>query len=298
MVMPDSKPAPDLDARQCRKAYAARIDAVIDYIGQALDGDLSVQRLSEVAHFSTCHFHRQFTRYTGITVARLVRLLRLRRASMRLAFNPHETITQIALEAGYENPESFSRAFKQAHGQSPSAFRKLPQWQNWQVRPLTNTQERTLNTDVELVDFATTRVAAVEYQGPEPQSYTATMKLVAWRREHGVGPQMGRTFGVHYSDPNTTPPAEYRLDVCVSYERDVLPNAHDVVAKEIDGGRCAKIRHLGSRSYIAEADYLYREWLPASGEELRDFPMFFHYVNVGPDVREADMITDVYLPLL
>lgn len=34
-----------------------------------------------------------------------------------------------------------------------------------------------------------------------------------------------------------------------------------------------------------------------SGEALRDFPIFFHYVNVGLHVQEHDMITDVYLPL-
>jgi len=26
-------------------------------------------------------------------------------------------------------------------------------------------------------------------------------------------------------------------------------------------------------------------------------PIFFHYVKLGPNVREQDMITDVYLPL-
>jgi len=30
---------------------------------------------------------------------------------------------------------------------------------------------------------------------------------------------------------------------------------------------------------------------------LRDFPIFFHYVNIGPRVKEREMITDVYLPL-
>jgi AraC family transcriptional regulator len=28
-----------------------------------------------------------------------------------------------------------------------------------------------------------------------------------------------------------------------------------------------------------------------------DFPVFFHHVNVGPNVAEYQMITDVYLPL-
>jgi AraC family transcriptional regulator len=37
--------------------------------------------------------------------------------------------------------------------------------------------------------------------------------------------------------------------------------------------------------------------LPQSGELPGNFPIFFHYVNVGPNVREEEMITDVYLPL-
>lgn len=39
------------------------------------------------------------------------------------------------------------------------------------------------------------------------------------------------------------------------------------------------------------------KWLPQTGESPGDFPIFFHYVNVGPNTPEADMITDVYLPL-
>jgi AraC family transcriptional regulator len=152
-------------------------------------------------------------------------------------------------------------------------------------------------TKVEMVEFPTTPVAAVEYQGPEEQSYSATMKLVAWRREHGVSPEKAKTYGIHYSDPMITPPHEYRLDICVSFDGEVLPNTHGVIAKVIPGGRCACIRHLGSRDYMAEADYIYRHWLPASGEDARDYPMYFHYVNVGPDVQDRDMITDIYLPL-
>jgi AraC family transcriptional regulator len=69
------------------------------------------------------------------------------------------------------------------------------------------------------------------------------------------------------------------------------------VAKRIPGGRCAAVRHLGSRENVSAALYLYDVWLPASGEALRDFPIFFHYVNVGPLVQEHEMVTDVYLPL-
>ena len=71
--------------------------------------------------------------------------------------------------------------------------------------------------------------------------------------------------------------------MCVSYNGKIDPNAYNVISKTIPGGRCAVLRHHGSRDYIPEAEYLYREWLPGSGEELRDFPIYFHYVNIGPD---------------
>ena len=45
------------------------------------------------------------------------------------------------------------------------------------------------------------------------------------------------------------------------------------------------------------AHYLYREWLPASGEELRDFPLYFHYHNFVHEVGEYELVTDLYLPL-
>jgi len=297
--MPDGHltSSPNDSATRAQKAYARRIEKVIRYIERHLDEDLSLAKLAEVACFSPFHFHRQFREYTGITVGRLIRLLRLRRASLQLAFNPALPITDIALDAGFENSESFSRAFREIYGQPPSVFRKSPVWQHWQTSHLIDREEYLMNREVEIVQFPETAVACVEYQGPPEQEYSAVMKLVAWRRENGVGPDQGNTYGLHYSDPETVPADEYRLDICVSYDGEIRPNDHGVIAKTIPGGRCACIRHPGSRDYIAEAEYLYRDWLPASGEELRDCPAIFHYVNVGPDVSDADMITDVYLPL-
>jgi AraC family transcriptional regulator len=65
----------------------------------------------------------------------------------------------------------------------------------------------------------------------------------------------------------------------------------------IPQNRCALARDTGSRNDNKAAVYLYEEWLPRSGEKLGNFPIFFHYVNVGPNVRAEEMITDVYLPL-
>lgn len=151
--------------------------------------------------------------------------------------------------------------------------------------------------DVQIVNFPETRVAVLEHRGAPQFEYETARKLVEWRRLNNLDRDRHRSFGVHYTDPHTTLPAEHRVDFCISFDFEVPPNSFGVISKVIPGGRCAMARHLGSRAHNAAAVYLYREWLPNSGEVLRDFPIFFHYVNVGPDVREEDMVTDVYLPL-
>lgn len=284
-------------AGENRKRHDQRISKVIDYVYQHLDDALNLELLSDIACLSPFHFHRAFSASTGISVIRLVQLLRLRRASSQLVFNQTRSITEIALEAGFANAESFSRAFRNQHGQSPSEFRKNPDWQPWQVKNIHHEPQEQTSMKAEYIDFPDTLIAALEYEGPEHQSYKATQQFIKWRQSAGIGPNVGKTFGIHYSDPVNTLPENYRLDVAVSVEAPIAPNEFGVVNKIIPGGRCVVARHLGSRHHVKAADWLYREWFPQSGEELRDFPVFFHYVNVGPDVREADMITDVYLPI-
>lgn len=149
---------------------------------------------------------------------------------------------------------------------------------------------------VDIVQFPQTPVAVVEHFGSTADVYESTRKLIEWRIQNRVPPEGHSTYGIHY-DLRRHAESGYRLDICVSFDREVATNPQGVVAKVIPAGRCARVRHLGSREFIPVVAPLFEDWLPNSGEALRNFPPFFHYVNVGPDVAEHEMITDVYLPL-
>lgn len=151
--------------------------------------------------------------------------------------------------------------------------------------------------DVRIVVFPETKVAVVEHRGPPEFEHDTALRLVAWRQRHHLDRRLHRSYGVHYTDPYTTPPADHRVDFCLSIDVDVAPNPEGVINKIIPRNRCALAQHRGSRAHNLATVYLYREWLPQSGESLGDFPIIFHYVNVGPEVKDDEMITDVYLPL-
>jgi len=281
------------------RAYAEKFNKVFDYIEKHLDEDLSVERLSQVANFSKYHFHRQFSEYAGINVFRYIQLMRLRRASYRLVFSEHTRIIDIALEAGFENPESFSRAFKNMFGQTPSQFRSKPEWQPWNEQYRIPPRKRNQTMQVNIVEFSGTKIAVLEHRGA-PETVNDSVKVfIDWRKQSGLSPvNSSRTFGLVYDNPDTTPPEDFRFDICGEVGASVPDNPQGVINKLIPGGRCAVVRHHGSHNRIGEcAYYLYRDWLPNSGEDLRDFPLFFHYLNLLPETPEHQLVTDVYLPL-
>jgi len=284
---------------QRETGYAERFARVIDHIERHLDEDLSVDRLSRVASFSRYHFQRQFSAYVGTSVTRYIQLLRLRRASYQLVFSRQRRIIDIGLEAGFENAESFSRAFKKCVGQTPSRFRDQPAWQPWKERMRLPVLKRNREMEVNIVVFKETLVAVKEHQGPPGSILDSVEQFIAWRKQSGLSPVAScRTFGIPYSDPEFTAAEDFRFDICGEVDDRVPENPQGVITKHIPGGRCACVRHRGSTDLIAESVYpLYRDWLPESGEELRDFPLLFHYVKRVPEVAEHEQITDIYLPL-
>ena len=94
-------------------------------------------------------------------------------------------------------------------------------------------------------------------------------------------------------------PADYAMDLCIGTERPIEANDQQVKAGLIPGGRCAVLRYPGNTHNLEPAAlYLYRDWLPASGEELRDFPMYsLRRLSRLPDVPAHEVVVEVFLPL-
>ncbi len=286
--------------------YQARLLAVLEYIDTHLDEDLDLERLSSVAAFSTFHFHRQFRQLFGVSVMKYVQLRRLKRAAYQLAFRPDRPVLEIALDSSYEGPEAFARAFKKHLGQSPTDFRQDPQWHSWfdAYQPVHDIRSQymqpTLGRDqVAIVHFPETRIAALEHHGDPAHIGDTLRTFVRWRKQQGLSPKVSRTFNIFYVDSDDAPAEQFRMDIAVSITTEILPESDAlVVAKTIPAGRCAKLRHVGSDEGLdAAIRFLYAQWLPQSGEEPRDFPLFLERLVFFPDVPEHEAVVEIYLPL-
>ena len=97
---------------------------------EAADEPLTLTELSARSGYSAWHLHRQFRFYCGMPLQSYQRLLKLQRAATALAYR-QTPVTELALEAGYQHAESFSRAFARWLGQAPAQFRQQPDWLYW-----------------------------------------------------------------------------------------------------------------------------------------------------------------------
>ena len=298
--------------------YLARFQPVLAYIEQELDTPLPLATLAAQAALSPFHFHRQFRALFGVSVHQYVQLLRLKRASYQLAFRTEQSITEIGLACGYQNSESFSRVFRQWQGQSPTEFRANPDWLTWHTlqQPLTTASlppmQTTNNTTyhsnsniptpqrdaVRIVNFPATRVAVLEHRGDPRRLGDSIRRFIAWRKANQLPPSRSATFNILYDDPDVVPASEFRFDLCAAIAAPLAPNTDGIVEKCLPAGRCAVLRHVGSDDQLASRIHtLYGEWLPTSGEQLGEFPLFLQRVTFYPDVPANEAIVDVFLPL-
>ena len=105
-----------------------------------------------------------------MNVMKYTQMLRLKRASFQLVFKPEVKVIEIALDAGFDSPEAFARAFKRSFDQTPSVFRVEPNWQNWHRKFVYFTPKSELEMNVTIIERPVEKIAYISHQG-SPEKY-------------------------------------------------------------------------------------------------------------------------------
>lgn len=279
--------------------YHKQLNKVIDYIGKHLDESLTLSQLSDIACFSKYHFHRLFTAYTGLSLQQYIRWLRLKRAAHQLIVNKDQAIINIAIDAGFDSHEAFSRAFKQTCGLSPIEFRRESSCQAWEQPPyqLQIQEDTTMNVMIKKLEAR--RLAVIEHKGDPKLVGNSVSKLINWAKSQptNLKPKAGEAFGFAYDDPKLTSAEDFHFDLAITIPEQLTLKG-EVIEKRLPAGRYAIAMHKGSRDNISDTVYgLYRNWLPNSGEELAELPCIFCYYNFDHEVAETELLTECWLLL-
>lgn len=197
----------------------ASLTHALTHIQAHLDGDLSLNALANVAGCSPPYFARRFAALMRETPKHYTSRLRLERAALRLVLlNDH--ILDIALDCGFSNHETFSRAFRRRFRASPSAYRAKGRTP---TKPSANAELPQRATAASPVSLSNTTIrtlrpmslAFIRHTGPyERVPLTLWDTLLDWARRYKVpGPYI--LLGIAHDAPGITPDDKLRFDAAI-----------------------------------------------------------------------------------
>lgn len=102
--------------------WLEKMNGAISYIEDHLTSEVSYEEAARIAACSTYHFQRMFSFITEVPLSEYIRRRRLTLAAFELQNNPCKII-DLALKYGYDSPNSFTRAFQNLHGVTPTLAR-------------------------------------------------------------------------------------------------------------------------------------------------------------------------------
>ncbi|NWK67553.1 AraC family transcriptional regulator [Bacillus paramycoides] len=98
------------------------MNAAMQYIEDNLTNEIDFKKIARIAFCSEYHFKRMFSFLAGISLSEYIRCRRLTLAAFELKDSDVKVI-DVAIKYGYNSPDSFSRAFQNLHGITPSEAR-------------------------------------------------------------------------------------------------------------------------------------------------------------------------------
>jgi AraC family transcriptional regulator len=266
--------------------YIERINIVIDTICDNLTGDLSLERLAQVAHFSPFHFHRLFKIIVGETLNHFVNRVRVERAAMLLRGNHKLNILDAAIACGYDSAAGFSRAFKKQFGIPPRQWDRVSPLKNRKIGQVEDEfPAYTVSTlyevaqssefTVHIQDLPAQRLAYIRVSNSYRRwnaVLAAHNRLMEWYQSQGGSLAQVRLYGMSQDDPEITPIENCRFDWCIAVPDDWYIG-ENISERNFPACQVAAIHTQGDLHQFDKTwQYLWRCWLPHSRYQPANLP--------------------------
>jgi AraC family transcriptional regulator len=281
-------------------AYRNRINRVIKAIIRDPSGDWTTPALTRLAGVSAFHFHRIFRAMTGETMFAFLQRRRLLRA-IELINESRFTLTEVALESGFDSSSSLSRAFRKHFNCSPTEYRReRPPLLLPPPRPHPNGKN---NLPLEIKKARARHAVIVERKGMVDQSFDRAAReafdvLISEIKRVNCWHAVRECIGMCPDEADMVPDAEARYRAGFIYQGELPPMSDEVQRVTIPGGKWAVSVHQGSYETLWQSwNRLYRSWLPVSGYAPRDVAPFEIYLNNPKKVPPEELRTEIWIAI-
>lgn len=280
--------------------YRERINRVIKAIIRNPDGDCTTDTLAGLAGISPFHFHRIFRALTGETMFAFVQRRKLLRA-LELIDECRFTLTEIALECGFDSGSSLARAFRKHFNCTPTEYRR--QHPALLLPPPRPKAGRPDDVVVEIRKAPARHALIVERKGMVDQNFNqaatdAFRVLTGAIKRANAWPLIRERIGMCPDEAGMVPDKEARYQAGFFHIGEPPSLSDEVRRVTIPDGKWIVSLHLGSYETCWQSwNRLYRDWLPSSGFVARDTAPFEIYRNHPGTTSPNELETEIWIPI-
>ncbi len=283
--------------------YQDRINRATAYIEQNLNRDIKAVEVAKEAAYSLFHFHRIFLAATGNTLKAYIRMRQMTQAA-RTLIETDTRIIEIALDAGFDSQEAFTRAFKKAFGLPPGKYRR-------QKRHYPSVYKNRFNLCLKggcamtpvIKEKEGFKVVGIRYFGGNESNEIPGVWDDLLERADEIS---HLDNSVHFYGLCTVPEADTNGQESDAFEYiagravtrlDDIPEG--MVAREVPDGKYAVFTHRGSLDNLKETyAYIYGEWTRQVGNEIINgaYDFEFYDENFDPSGSKTSELY-IYIPV-
>ncbi|WP_109829753.1 AraC family transcriptional regulator [Reichenbachiella versicolor] len=292
-----------------KRDYIKRINAVLDFIEENLNEDLSLQLLSQKANYSPYHFHRLFSTVVGERLNEYITRKRIERIASIVLVRPHQALKEIAFQYGFNSDNSFSRAFRKYYGVTPTQFKSKGKevLSKIGIEPFSSEkyicsidsikQWIQMNAQITIKELPKMELASMSHFGEFDQVGNMFQRLMEWGHSRGVLPNENfSAITVYHDNPNVTELSKVRHSACVTTNKKIASDG-EIRPLTIEKGIYAVGRFEILGQDIPQAWKSMNTWVIENEYEFGDGQYFEAYLNDPKTHPEGKCMLEISIPL-
>ena len=271
--------------------YQRKINQVIDYINANLHLPLRLDIIAGQVKVSERQLLRIMKGALNESLYAYVARQRVERAVLYM-HTEDMSLADLASRVGYDNPQSFSKAFKKQFSVSPKAYMdKLRARLREETEKWSNPHDLEVEVcEVDDLDLVYIRIFG-KYGEAEPYEEAWNL-LIGFLKENQALSEDTRFIGLSFDDPNVTHPDQCRFYACASVGKEIIPSGMFGTIR-LQKGKYAVYTLKGSYAGLQE---LYNTINIDFNYTKRHGMAFEEYVSYSEEDDDTQ-VTKIYIPI-
>lgn len=277
-------------------AYTQFVLRAITHIEANLSEPPKLEDLAKEAGLSMFHLHRIFHASTGSTPKQWQMNARWSKAR-ELLLKSGLPVVDIALLLGYANPESFSRAFKAEHGQSPLEYKARPKVYDQPLEHSNHAQTLYKDYVPKIVQLSSETYVSLRHTGSYKLVAFTWAKLRLLTMAAGISSGHVKAFGIIHDDPFLTDADKNRYDACLNIGKNHIKFSL-IKESKIQSGKYAQYVYQGPYDHFYDVyAAIFDNFLNKNGLKTDLRPTMEVYIQGPPKFKPDQFITEFYIPV-